>query len=352
MTNEQLPELTAPSIQSLGGLARAKSMTPEERSESARAAAIAKHQKDSGRPPIPKATHKGDLIIGDVDIPCAVLENGKRVLSENGITNAILGSRSGASKRLKAAALSDGALLPLFLAPSVLNQFIDNSLRDGPLKPIDYMDGRNLERGYDAALLPAVCDIWLKAREQNLLQKQQMDKAKKAEILMRALAHVGIIALVDEATGFQYDRPRRDLEEQLKKFLSESLRQWVRTFPSEYFKQLCRLRGVELRTDMKLPPYFGTLTNNLIYRRIAPGLLKKLKERREERGKQSNKLFSWLSEDVGLRALLVHLGTVVGLMKINTDYKTFERQLDQVAQIYPESPGLFDNPADWEEPKE
>lgn len=204
--------------------------------------------------------------------------------------------------------------------------------------------------GYRADLLPDVCEVYLKARDAGVLPKNQEHVAKQAEILIRALAKVGIIALVDEATGFQYERPRRDLEEQLKKFLSESLRQWVQTFPSEYFKQLCRLRGVELRPDMKLPQYFGYLTNNLVYRRLAPGLLKKLKERREERGNKSNKLHSWLSEDIGLRSVLVHLGLVVGLMKINTDYKAFERQLDQVAPIYPETPGLFDNPKDWEEP--
>jgi len=96
---------------------------------------------------------------------------------------------------------------------------------------------------------------------------------------------MAVRAGVDEATGYQYERPRRDLEEQLAKFLSESLRKWVRTFPADYFKHLCRLRGVDLRPDMKLPQYFGHLTNNLIYRRIAPGLLHKLKERREERGR-------------------------------------------------------------------
>jgi hypothetical protein len=165
-------------------------------------------------------------------------------------------------------------------------------------------------------------------------------------------ASVGINALIDEATGFQYDRPRRDLEEQLNKFLSEHLRKWVRTFPADYFKHLCRLRGIELRPDMKLPSYFGDLTNKLIYRRIAPGLLKKLKERKAERGSPSNKLFSWLSEDIGLRAVLVHLGVVVGLMKINTDYKLFERQLDGIAPIYPADPGLFDNPKDWEKPED
>ena len=101
---------------------------------------------------------------------------------------------------------------------------------------------------------------------------------------------------------------------------------------------------------MKLPQYFGRLTNNLVYRRIAPGLLRKLKERREELGNKSNKLFCWLSEDIGLRAMLVHLGTVIGFMKTNSKYDAFERQLDMVAPIYPDQPGLFDNPKDWEDP--
>jgi len=47
---------------------------------------------------------------------------------------------------------------------------------------------------------------------------------------------------------------------------------------------------------------------------------------------------------------MVHLGTVVGLMKIHTDYGQFKRQLDQIAPVYQDVPGLFDNAEDWEEP--
>ena len=102
---------------------------------------------------------------------------------------------------------------------------------------------------------------------------------------------------------------------------------------------------------MKLPQYFGHLTNDLIWRRIAPGLLKALKERRSERGSASNKLHSWTSDELGRPELLLHLGTVVGLMKINTDYDTFHSQLDQIAPIYPDNPTLFDNPKDWNIPR-
>ena len=293
---------------------------------------------------MPKATHEGILQIGDKMISCAVLENGLRVLSQAEFLEAL-------GRHRKANVRNEGEeRIPPILQGKAIKPFISNDIIEKS-QPFAFRTLSGVRASaYRADLLPDVCEIYLKARDAGELPKNQEHVAKEAEILIRSLAKVGIIALVDEATGFQYDRPRRDLEEQLKKFLSESLRRWVRTFPADYFKHLCRLRHVELQDGTNLPQYFGHLTNNLIYRRLAPGLLKKLKERREERGSPSNKLHSWLSEDVGFRGVLVHLGTVVGLMKIHSDYKAFERQLDQIAPIYPETPGLFDNPKDWEVP--
>ena len=121
-----------------------------------------------------------------------------------------------------------------------------------------------------------------------------------------------------------------------------------RTFPADYFKELCRLRGVELRPDMRLPRYFGKLTNNLIYRRMAPGLLRKLKERRDERGSAHDKLCWWLSDDTGRPELLFHIGKVTSYMEMHDDYDTFEKVLSRRLPIYPETPGLFDDPKDWE----
>jgi len=341
------------SIQSMGGDARKKALSPKSRSEIASAAATARWAKiplDPNNPKIPKATHESeDLMLGGVLIPCAVLEDGTRVLSERGVTKALGGKRGGSHwRRLK----EGGAKLPVYLSAPNFKPFISNSLEVALSNPILYKSKNGgMAFGLPATLLADVCEVFLKARDtEGGLHPKQKPLAEMADILIRSLAKVGIIALIDEATGFQYDRPRRDLEDQLKRFLSENLRRWVRTFPVDYFKHLCRLRGVELRPDMKLPQYFGKLTNNLIYRRMAPGLLRKLKERKSERGNPSNKLHSWLSEDVGFRGALVHLGTVVGLMKINTDYETFEKQLDEIAPIYPETPGLFDNPKDWEDP--
>lgn len=317
--------LTDDSIQSMGGKARAEALSQEERSEIAATAAKARWN-------LPKAEYPGELQIGDVRIPCAVLDNGKRVLSEHGITNAILGSRSGASKRAKKAAESRGALLPLFLAPSQLNTLIDNEIISGPLVPIDYLEGRNVVRGYDADLLPAVCDIWLKAREQGLLQTQQLDKAKKAEILMRALAHVGITALVDEATGYQEIRDKIALQKILARYIRDEWAKWTRRFPSDFYKHLFRLKNVPFPPSegTKKPSYVGHWTNDLVYSRLAPGILKKLREvnPRTPSGNRARKHFQHLTDDVGIPELQQHLSNVTFLMKTCTYWDEFKQRLD------------------------
>jgi hypothetical protein len=324
-----------------GGKARAKSLTPERLREIALMGVEARREKLN---PVPKATHEGVLTIGTAEIPCAVLENGKRLLTQSGFMLAL-----GRARQAKGRGYYRGDVnLPAFLTAQNLKPFISKDLEVTSSQIEFRMKNGVRAFGYSAELLPKVCDVFLDAKAAGVLTHNQEPIAEKALMLIRGLAHVGIIALVDEATGFQYERPRRDLEEQLKKFLSESLRRWVRTFPADYFKHLCRLRGVDLRSDMKLPQYFGHLTNNLVYRRIAPGLLIRLKERRSERGSPSNKLNQWLSLDVGVPEVLVHLGTVIAVMKQHTNYDEFEHALDRIAPVYPEVPGLFDDPKDWE----
>jgi hypothetical protein len=340
-----------------GGKARAQKMTPEERSEAARAAVQARWEKvreETGKrsgKDTPVAEYNGIVTIGTLEIPCAVLPDGTRVLSETGIVEVLGLYRSGAVHTRERDAADGGAQLPLFVANKNIKPFVDKGLSDVLTNPLWYTTkgSGTKHKGVKAELIPKILDVWLQARDAGVLRGvRQSQVAQTADFLMRALAHVGIIALVDEATGFQYARPRRDLEEYLKKFLAESLVRWARTFPNDYFKHLCRLKGIELRPDMRLPQYFGHLTNDLVYRRIAPGLLKALKERRAERGTASNKLHWWTSQDLGHPSLLLHLGTVVGIMKIHTDYDKFYGQLNTIAPIYPEVPGLFDDPEDWQ----
>jgi len=331
-------------LASKGGKARAKSLSTERKREIALMGVEAKRAKAEG--PLPVATH-GDpahpLLIGEWEVPCYVLEDRRRVLIQSGVIDALDMSQGTAGR-------GGGDRITKFVETKALNSFVSKELAEVIKNPIIFQTtGGSRAYGYEATVLADICDVVLEARKQDKLHYQQEHIAARCEALVRAFAKVGIIALVDEATGFQYDRPRRDLEEQLKQYISESLRSWVRTFPVAYFKQLCRLRNVELRPDMRLPQYFGHLTNNLVYRRLAPGLVKRLKEKRSElKGENSHNLHSLLSADFGFPEVLVHLGMVIGIMKQHTDYEKFERALDGVAPIFPEVPGLFDDPKDWE----
>jgi hypothetical protein len=338
MVTADAPDEAGGSKQSKGGKARALALSREEKSEIAKNAAGTRWKW-------PQATHEGVLPIASIEIPCAVLSDGRRVLSQQGFLVAIGRARS--AKGGQGAEGGHVDKVPAFVAAENLKPFVSSELM-ASTTPIVYRTITGSKAfGYAAEMLPLVCEVYLAARRDEKLLSSQAHIAKRAEILLSGLARVGIVALIDEATGYQYDRPRRDLEEQLEKFVSESLRKWVRTFPGDYFKHLCRLRGIDLRPDMKLPQYFGVLTNNLIYKRLAPGLVKRLKERRAERGSPSNKLHSSLSEDIGFREVLVHLGTVVGLMKLHKNYDEFVAQLDTIASVYPDTPGLFDDPKDW-----
>ena len=304
--------------------ARAQALTEEERKEIAAKGAAARWG-------IPKATHRGELVIGATSIPCAVLEDGRRVLTETGITNAILGSRSGASKRLKKAATEAGALVPLFLAPERLKPFISQEMLDGPLVPVKYMDGAKAVLGYEASILPAACEVWLRARDADKLQGQQREKAMQAEILMRGLAHIGIVALVDEATGYQEVRDKLALQAILDKFLAKELAAWAKRFPDEFYQQMFRLKGWPFDPgSVARPGIVGKYTVDVVYERLAPGLVDELERinPKSETGSRKSKHHQWLSTDIGHVALAQHLHAVLGFMRACKSWDQFIGMLD------------------------
>ena len=330
--------------QSKGGRARADSLTPDDRSRIASEAARARWAEGSN---LPSVDFSGTLELGELKIPCAVLTDGTRVLSENGITNALLGGRSGASKRKKKAAGDAGALLPLFIAPRQLESFITSELRDGPLTPIHYRDGRTTVIGYDAKILRAVCEVWLKARAAGKLQDQQLDKAQRAEELMRALADIGIIALVDEATGFQQYRARDELQKILAAYIAPELLPWAKRFPDTYYEHLHRVRGWKYEPGSNARnAYIGKLTNALIYEQLPEGVLADLRSknpRNPETNRRKHTHHQLLTPDVGHPHLDKQILVVTTLLSISDSWEEFSRHF---SRKFPPGPDdLFSLPA-------
>lgn len=277
------------------------------------------------------ATHRGVLRIGSVEIPCAVLKDGTRVLSETGIANA-LGGRSGAAKRIKTEAAKGGAHIPVFLASRSLIPFINNELLDGPLKPIMYRTGDADIIGYKAEALPEICNVWLQARQDGKLNPQQADRAQAAEIVMRGLAELGIIALVDEATGYQDTRDKEALQAILDKYLQKEFAAWAKRFPDTFYREIFRLRGWSWSAmSVARPGVVGKYTNDIVYERLAPGILEELQKMNptSESGSRSRRHHQHLTEDVGHPALAQHLHAVIGLMRASTTWEQFMTMLNR-----------------------
>jgi len=185
--------------------------------------------------------------------------------------------------------------------------------------------------------------VYLQARDNNDLLKSQEKFARACDVLMRGLAHVGIIALVDEATGYQDIRARDALAKILEAFVAKELRRWVKTFPIDYYRELCRLRAVSFPDgNFKLPSYFGHLTNDLVYARLAPGVLAELRKKNPtiRPGRRKHKHFQWLTDDIGDPRLRQHLWSLITLMRASDNWEHFYGMAERALPRYSKQPLL------------
>jgi hypothetical protein len=302
-----------------GGRARAEKLTPEKRKEIASNAA---KERWKGEPI--RATHTGELRIGEIVIPCAVLEDGTRVLTQEGFYIAI-----GRSGKPTAGRGSQVEKLAPFLDLNNLKPFVSMELADSTKPFIFQVPSGSRAYGYRAELLPQVCEVYLKARDAGELLKSQERFAVACELLMRGLAHVGILALIDEATGYQDVRARDALAQILEAYIAKELRPWVSTFDPDFYKEMFRLKGIPYNGTVKGPRFIGHLTNDVVYARLAPGVLQELRSKNPVTGAgyRKSKHHQWRTDGLGHPELRGHLKAVIALMKIFSTWEEFYRAI-------------------------
>lgn len=277
-----------------------------------------------------KATHEGKLEIGELELSCAVLEDGTRIISRNAIFKAF-----GRTKRGRGKEEVRVPNMPSFIDANNLQPFIDEDLL-GVLNQIDYIDknGKSDSSGYNALILPKLCKVYLDARQDKVLKKQQLPLARASEILLLGLSKIGIIALVDEATGYQYDRERDELQKILKAYIAEELIPWQKRFPDVYYKELFRLNGWEFTVHgiKKRPGVIGRWTNSLVYERLPKGVLEELKKRtpKSESGHYLAKLHQNLTLDIGEPNLTAQLNKVITLFQLSDNMEHMWHQFNKL----------------------
>jgi hypothetical protein len=310
---------------SKGGKARAEKLTQEERSEIARQAVEARwakiRAKATNSAEVLRATHgspKNPLRIGDIEIPCYVLEDGSRVITHRGLQRSL-------AMPVKGGATETANFIAQFERKGVDCKDLTARLS----KPREFLPpvGGRTAFGYNASVLADMCDVILAARAAGLLTPRQQTLAEHCEILVRAFARTGIDALIDEATGYQDVRPRDDLHRILELYIAKELLPWSKRFPDEFYQQLFRLKSWEYPPrSSKRPKLIGKLTEQLVYKRLPPGVLEELRQKNPvtyKGGSRKARHHQLLSEEIGNPHLEKQVLAVTTILRISRDWHEF-----------------------------
>ena len=287
-----------------------------------------------------KATHQGTLRIGERELPCAVLEDGTRIISTGAVFKAFgrtnRGQRKTETGMIKA---------PSFIDAKNLQPFIDNDL-ERMIKPIEFLNTNGRQSsGYKAEVLPLICDLYLAAREANALTAKQLPLAAVSEIIVRSLSKVGIVALVDEATGYQADRAKDALQKLLEAYIAKELLPWAKRFPNEFYKEIFRLNKWTYHPlSVKRSQYIGKITNDIVYSRLPDGVLDELRQKNppDSKGRRKYRHHQFLTEDIGNPHLEKHIASVIALMRASSSWSGFKRLLEKAYPVANSQIELFD----------
>lgn len=278
-----------------------------------------------------KISHEGELDLNGFKIPCYVLENGERVLSTAGMQRA-LGLETEANQR------SSGRLDEILTSKAV-SRFISKDKESAKYSPVTCYKGKQKISAYKAVILPDICETMLKVRDyakenKETLGTRQMSVIEHADILIRALARVGIIALVDEATGYQYDREKDALQVVLKAYINDELLKWQQKFPDSFYFEIFRLNKWDYTVSgiKKRPGVIGTWTNELIYKQLPKGVLEELKTKtpKSESGNYTARFFQSLTPDIGHPALTAQIYKVIGIMSASNNWADFKNGFNRM----------------------
>jgi hypothetical protein len=298
----KMEALVDESNQSKGGKARKESLTPERRSEIAKAAAAKRwapgNFASALEPTTPFAKHAGTLELGGSDLDVYVLSNGTRVISLN--------------KVVKAITRKDGGNLGEYLGVSSLKPFIDKDLVLGESYEFEVPGTQFRGRGITAESFLTICQGYVAALQAGALHtERQREIAIQCSIVLSSCAKIGLIALIDEATGYQYERAEDALQIKLRAFISEELRAWEKTFPDELWEEFGRLTNWTGPLHSR-PKWWGKLVTELIYDTLDTDVAKYLKQNKPPAG---IRWFQNLTENYGARKLVSRCYEVIGMAK-------------------------------------
>ncbi|TZF93534.1 hypothetical protein FW781_17725 [Chryseobacterium panacisoli] len=268
---------------------------------------------------------KTPLQLGEIEIPCYVLEDGTRVFSGRGIQKA-LGSTS-----------TSGSWLSKFVNDSAIKPYLNTGVLEQLNNPIAFQrpqagGSQSSTYGYEVTILIDICDSILQAKKTGTDIPENI--IENAELIIRSVAKVGIVALVDEVTGYQYKRENDELQKILAKYISAELLPWQKKFPDIYYKELFRLNGWDFTVNgiKKRPGVIGTWTKKLIYEQLPAGILEELEKNvpKSNVGNKTARLHQLLTEDIGNPHLTAQINQMVTLFQLSDNMQHMWGQFNKL----------------------
>ena len=282
---------------------------------------------------IRKAIAEGTITLGSVSLPCAVLDDESRVLSERGMSRALGIKRGGAHWRRRKAA--EGAHLPVYLSATNLKPYISNDLEEMLLHPLVYkpLHGGAHGNGILGRVYPAICRVWADALEDGALHPSQIHIGMQAAFLSKGLDEVAIVALIDEATNYQRIRAGNALQEILSAYILPEHRPWLRKVPPAFEQEVYRVFGWKYSADHRGPRYAGKLIRKLIYEQMPNPILPELDKRNpaNEKWQRKRRHHQHLTTETGLEHFRALISGVTALLRATPDnnkrnfWRLFER---------------------------
>jgi len=296
--------------QSKGGIARAASLNSEKKKEIAKKGADAKWDKS-----LPTVLLGAKLTLGGIEVDCYVTEDGERLIAGRGMQEVL----KLVDEDLPKSGQKPGSRLTRLLSNKVLNPLIYKGKSQDHFDPKKRRYKGRLIAGFNAEMLVDICEGMLEARAQGaVITARQSIIAAQCELIMRGLAKTGIVALIDEATGYQNLRPADGLRTYFDQVLKKDLAVWFKRFPDEFYENIYRLKGWEW-PGMKKNRFsvVGTYTNDLVWERIVPGLKEELDRRnpKNEKGYRAHKHHQWLNDEAGDKLFAAQMFTILALQR-------------------------------------
>jgi len=249
-------------------------------------------------PASPFAKYQGSLRLGSNDVDCYVSDAGHRLISLRATMKAIANVEAGN--------------LGEYIGVSALKPFIDKDLVLGELIELTIPGTQLKARCLESRKFLDVCRAYVNALSSGALTTdRQKEIAIQCSILLSACADIGLEALIDEATGYQYERKEDELQLKLRLYIAEELREWEKTFPDELWEEFGRLTNWSAPLSSR-PKWWGKLVIELIYDTLDPDIATYLRESKPPTGIHWHRQ---LTEHKGVRALVSRCYEIIGMAK-------------------------------------